>query len=377
MKIKYFFALILVLTLMFSLGTIAAGEDIDCNASSLEDTYLSSGSAEIPISDNDCEDILSSGDEDIVMNSSSDDADLHVDMELGETQKTTYGINNITFDVPLIVTAKALEGNVKNAKVYISIPGEFKYVSFNKTAGEYDPESGIWSIGDLDEGSDAVLTIFTKISTQGTFNITVNSTADSHDVNLTNNDLIFTVNVASKVTSGTTRTSRNAQGPKTNPHQGSSTDGFIDRQKDDDPQPAGGGEDLNNNQKDNGNATATGRSSHGKTETGKNGNSGSEPDDGAASNSKSGDKVSPSTSKEKNALKTVSPNIIDSVTKSIGDTINDILNPDSDKDSDDSSNPFKSSGVTNAYDYTRIPLLIFALFLILLLGIVATNKIKS
>ena len=142
MKIKYFFALILVLTVMFSLGTIAAGEDIDFNASSLEDTYLSSGGAEIPISDNDCEDIQSSSNEDIEMNSSADDADLYVDMELGDTEKTTYGINNITFDVPLIVTAKALEGNVKNAKVYINIPGEFKYLSFNKTAGEYDPESG-------------------------------------------------------------------------------------------------------------------------------------------------------------------------------------------------------------------------------------------
>lgn len=377
MKIKYFFALILVLTVMFSLGTIAAGEDIDFNASSLEDTYLSSGGAEIPISDNDCEDIQSSSNEDIEMNSSADDADLYVDMELGDTEKTTYGINNITFDVPLIVTAKALEGNVKNAKVYINIPGEFKYLSFNKTAGEYDPESGIWNIGDLDEGSDAVLTIFTKTSTQGTFNITVNSTTDSNDVNLTNNDLIFTVNVASKVTSGTTRTSRNAQGPKNNHHHGSSTDGFIDRQKDDDPQPAGGGEGLNNNQKDNGNATATGGSSHGKTNIEKNGNSGSGSDDGASSNSKSGAKVSPSISKEKNALKAVNPNIIDSVTKSIGDTINDILNPDSDKGSDDSSNPFKSSGVTSAYDYTTIPLLIFALFLILLLGIVATDKIKS
>ena len=69
MKIKYFFALILVLTVMFSLGTIAAGEDIDFNASSLEDTYLSSGGAEIPISDNACEDIQSSSNEDIEMNS--------------------------------------------------------------------------------------------------------------------------------------------------------------------------------------------------------------------------------------------------------------------------------------------------------------------
>ena len=226
MKFKYF-TLILILTFLFSLGSVMASEDANQDSGSFEGTYLSidtvdnqysasdDGSDNIPIcygSDSDGLQNQNSNDnlirEDSSDGSSNDEVNLSVDMKIGETVKHTGGIGELFFDVPFIITASVDNGTVHNVTIRINLPDEFKYVSHDKTVGTYDSETGIWKIGDLSSNMNATLTIMTNLTKKGFYVVTVNTTANSNDTNLTVNDLKCEINATSKISSGISRTSR-------------------------------------------------------------------------------------------------------------------------------------------------------------------------
>ena len=393
MKFKYFFALILISTIVFSLGTVMASENV--NATSSDDTYLSiddAGDVQLSAED-DLDDELENQNDDLIKEGSSDDeVDLAVYMELGDTTSQTHGVGEITFDVPLIITAKASNGTAKDAKVYITIPDEFEYVSSDSNIGTYASESGIWSIGDLSSNVDATLTVFTKISTKGTFKISVNATTDSKDIDLSNNDLECNIQVSSKIASNYTRTSADQNGAQHSSHQGSSTGGGAidrpDRPQHDGAQPQKGDDGGSS---DNGGGSGSGAgsgsgSNGGSSDNG--GDSGPSPNGGAsnagANSGSSSNGVEGSNSKSEgaissnsrvNGIKQVNPNVLAEVARPVSDTINNILNPNSnDKDSAESPSVVKA---INVYDYTQVPIVIFGLFLVLLFGMVAYDKVKT
>ena len=397
MKFKYFFALVLILAIIFSLGTAVAGENL--NASSTQDTNLSIDD-QSSLSDDEIQ--LSAGesenqDSEIISDATSDDeVDLSVNMELGDVDKDTYGIGETSFDVPLIITVKVTEGVSKNTKVTIIIPENFTYISNTKNIGEYNPETGIWNIGDLNSDVDAILTIQTQINTQGTFIIYVNATTDSMDMNLSNNNLECHIQVSSKITSNTTRTSAN-QGTQHTQHQGSDPNkggrenagggptgnggNSNSGSKSDEDKPAenggtsnsgsgSGGSSSNNN----GGSSGTGDNSdpHGGSNSASNGGS-SNSGSNSASNSQSQSQISSGSAD--NVVKEINLNVFDNAVKSIDDTINSILNPDS--DDEDSNASVSVVKAIDTYDYSQIPYAILAVFLIALIGILAYDKIKT
>jgi uncharacterized repeat protein (TIGR01451 family) len=70
---------------------------------------------------------------------------------------------NLGDEVTWIVTAQNFGPNTaKNVKVYDKLPSGLKYVKHTTTKGTFDPETGIWDIGDL-KVSDGMVTL--KITT--------------------------------------------------------------------------------------------------------------------------------------------------------------------------------------------------------------------
>ncbi|PWB87793.1 DUF11 domain-containing protein [Methanobrevibacter thaueri] len=70
---------------------------------------------------------------------------------------------NLGDEVTWIVTAQNFgPDTAKNVKVYDKLPSGLKYVKHTTTKGTFDPETGIWDIGDL-KVSDGMVTL--KITT--------------------------------------------------------------------------------------------------------------------------------------------------------------------------------------------------------------------
>lgn len=389
MKIKYFFALILILTIIFSFGTVMANQDV--NANSTHDDCLSvDNQHSIP-----CDEVQFSSD-DVIENQnagliaespfdspSGDEVDLSVYMELGDIDKQTFGIGEVTFEVPMIITAKAVNGTAKNVKVNVTIPKFFNYVSNTKNIGEYDSETGMWDIGDLNSGVDATLTILTKINQKGKYIIYVNATTDSVDNVLSNNNLNCNIEVSSKITSNTTRTSAD-QGTQHTSHQNSNPGGGGRINEGVKPQENGGdsgpgsesGGGSSKNEGGSGSVTGSGGGSSGNGGSTSPSNGGSLDNGGSSVNGGSDSGSQESSSSSNNVAKEINLNVFDSAVKSIGDAIDDILNPDS-SDDEDSNTSISVVKAIDVYDYTHVPLLILALFLVALVGIFAYDKIKS
>ena len=198
MKFKYYFALILLLAIALSLGTTVASENIDCNASSTDAYSSVSVESQFPVLEDSGDNLIGEG------SSSNDEVDVSVDMELGDIKRETFAINQMTFEIPLIVTVSVDNGTAHNVKAYLNIPDDFKLLSSNATIGKYDEVTGIWDIGELDSASNATLTILTKLEKSGKYIITVNATTDSNDTDFSNNDIICTITADTRISSNTT-----------------------------------------------------------------------------------------------------------------------------------------------------------------------------
>ncbi|WP_405290226.1 hypothetical protein [Methanobrevibacter sp.] len=362
MKYKYLFAVLLILTTLFLLGSAAAGETVNPDANSTENAYLSVDD-EIPSVDSSRYISISTEDKlndntDNPANDSADNVDLSVDIKLGDVKKNTFGINQIRFDVPLIITAKANDGIAKNAKVILNMPEDVKFVSYDSNIGFYDHETGIWTIGDLNSAKDARLTIFTSISKKGNYLIYINSTTDSNDTYLANNYLECNIEVTSKITSNVTITSEDKNSPQHTTHYGSMAKG-INRPDFADNTP----EQNENSPSTDPNKETNNQSPH------------QGEDEGQRDNNPEGGIEGPQEESSSNTVsKEITTNTITNVVRSIQDTIGNILNSSSSSDLFDTSRIVKA---IRSNDYITIPILIFALFLIGLIGEFAYEKIKT
>ena len=83
-----------------------------------------------------------------------------------------------------------------NVTVGDLLPDGVKFLSSN---GQYNPDTGVWFVGDLDNHESATLKIVVQVIKVGNITNNVNVTGTGHDTNLTNNNDSVSVNVPESV----------------------------------------------------------------------------------------------------------------------------------------------------------------------------------
>ena len=83
-----------------------------------------------------------------------------------------------------------------NVTVGDLLPDGVKFISSN---GQYNPDTGVWFVGDLDNHESATLKIVVQVIKVGNITNNVNVTGTGHDSNLTNNNDSVSVNVPESV----------------------------------------------------------------------------------------------------------------------------------------------------------------------------------
>lgn len=116
-------------------------------------------------------------------NKNGDDSSVYLILD-NDADKENVHIGD---EVVWIVSVKNLgPGIAKNVKVYDKLPEGLEYVKHSLTKGVFDPETGIWNIGNLSvEDGEVILFITTKALTLGE---KVNEASVTTDSNNTNNE---------------------------------------------------------------------------------------------------------------------------------------------------------------------------------------------
>ena len=83
-----------------------------------------------------------------------------------------------------------------NVTVGDLLPDGVKFISSN---GQYNPDTGVWFVGDLDANESVTLKIVVQVLKIGNITNSVNVTGTGHDTNLTNNNASVSVNVPESV----------------------------------------------------------------------------------------------------------------------------------------------------------------------------------
>ena len=83
-----------------------------------------------------------------------------------------------------------------NVTVGDLLPDGVKFISSN---GQYNPDTGVWFVGDLDANESVTLKIVVQVIKVGNIINNVNVTGTGHDTNLTNNNASVSVNVPESV----------------------------------------------------------------------------------------------------------------------------------------------------------------------------------
>ncbi len=342
MKRKYFIRFSVILIVLFSITAISAGEDVDLYSSANDS------------SDGNVNQILDNVETDANPTSSNPEnvlsADDECDLSVSISVEKTYDGNKFNrkgSEIPWNITVEVNEGVARNVKVQLNFSSNMEYVSCNKTIGEYDSSTRIWNIGDLSSSQPAVLTILTRLSSDGHFNCTADATTDSIDVNMSNN-------LASKFTkSGTgnngsniTQNSTDKNAAQHGPHLTT----IIKPGEDPHIEPEKNKSKDGNSRNGRSNGVSSGGGSNGVSSRG-----------GYMSSRYRSDTESAS-SKTLNPFSTAK-----SASSILGLEDSKVLNWISKH----------ISKVIPPYDYTRIPIIIFSLFLLVLVGIVGYDKLKS
>lgn len=349
MKYKCF-TLIAILVIIFSLGTVAASDNVTSDAN-LEVSFDSIDGTSVS------QDVLTSDSSQI--NESNDETDLSVRIDVNNTYKGNL-FNRAGFEVPWTITVKVNGTTALNTRIYETLSDNMEYVSHNASAGEYDPISGIWSVGDLSSSDSASLTIVTKLKTDGRFKNSVNAVTDSNDIDLSNNVKSLTIKSGtSKSTSNVTETTDDKNDAQHDDHYGSQGGHSVEREIDDDDDIAA--EDPPAQQASSGSKMRAAEVS--------------EPTQSSSSGS---ERSSSSVSKSTDSITDRISDTFESITGSII-SLFDSSASDSDKADSNSSNSSSNPQVKSIAksDYTKIPMLIFGLFLIALIAYFGYNKIKS
>ena len=327
----------MILLVLLSLTAISANEDADLYSSADD----SSDGNMIQIQDKveTATNLTSMNPENVLV--SDDECDLSVNVSVNKTYDGNK-FNRAGSEINWTVTVNVIEGVAHNTKVHLNFSSNMEYVSCNKTIGEYDSRNHIWDIGDLSSSQPATLILLTRLKSDGHFNLNANATTDSVDVNLLNNVVNkFTKSGTGNNGSNITENSTDRAGAQhgnylttivnPSPNDDRIRDPHLEKKE----KPTEKNETKNNS-----------------------GNNGK----GKSISSRYQPKTDPV------SLKTLNPS-------SAADSASSILGIEDEKSSNLISKHV--SAIIPPYDYTRIPILIFALFILALAGITGYDKLKS
>ena len=74
-----------------------------------------------------------------------------------------------------------------NARVIDVLPNTLQYINSYASKGLYNVNTGVWTIGDMENGEEAVMIIETIVLTTGEITNEANVTSDTFDPNMSNN----------------------------------------------------------------------------------------------------------------------------------------------------------------------------------------------
>jgi uncharacterized repeat protein (TIGR01451 family) len=75
-----------------------------------------------------------------------------------------------------------------NTRAFVKLPDGLKLLNFKPSRGTYDPETGIWTIGDLAPGEKVTLVLTAKALVTGKFVVDAYTVCDTYESDLTNNN---------------------------------------------------------------------------------------------------------------------------------------------------------------------------------------------
>ncbi|MER2013101.1 MAG: DUF11 domain-containing protein, partial [Methanobrevibacter sp.] len=75
-----------------------------------------------------------------------------------------------------------------NTRAVIELPKELKLLGFEPSVGTYDPETGIWTIGDLAPGEEVTLLLDAEALASGKIVVRASVESDTYDSDLSNNN---------------------------------------------------------------------------------------------------------------------------------------------------------------------------------------------
>ncbi|WP_407454242.1 DUF11 domain-containing protein, partial [Methanobrevibacter sp.] len=111
------------------------------------------------------------------------EADLVITIE-PSTTLVTVG-DKIEFTVTVVNQGP---DTAENSRAFINIPDELKLLGFKPSNGTYDPNTGIWTIGDLAPGEKVTLLLETNALVGGKFVVDAYTECDTYETDLTNNN---------------------------------------------------------------------------------------------------------------------------------------------------------------------------------------------
>lgn len=360
MKFKYCVTLTVILIVLFSLATVAASDNVTDEESLASDVSV-------------VEDLKDYKNQNILKGDSSSDEE--VDLSVVISVENIYHdekFNRAGYLVPWTITAKVSGATAHDVKIYEIMSGNMEYVKHNLTRGEFNPTTGIWDIGDLSSSDSVSLLIWTKLKEDGRFNLTVDGETTSNDMDLSNNHAFLKIKSGTgKKPSNTTKTSDQSGGLDGDDRPGSDSYNSFVVKEDDPPYSPGGGDDPSPSPQ---NPDKPSDEGGGGQETnhpsGGDENQGSDSGEGGSSDSNGQNQQSESNSDS--VAKSTSP-ILQAVSETL-ESLNNLFNFNDDSNDDRSPSVVKAIA---AQDYTKLPFLIFAAFLILLMSFVGYDKIKS
>ncbi len=339
--------------ILFSLGTVVAGENITEEVSVCDDAHLDDGGIQAAGESLNDEpengrDVLGQDSSPSLEAISKVDVSIRIDVESAYDGKT-YNCEGL--EVPWTITVKAKSGNAYNVVVRDYLSSNLQYITHNLTKGTFDSSIGVWNVGELKDSESASLTIMTKLLSNGTFTNKADVQTGSLDKDKSNNEATLSIETGEEDDgSHTTETTDDKNKYNAGDHYASEGGGGVGRQKVDEGLSNGPG----------GFSQPPEKNDKPQTQT--------------------------STSDSKKRHKSGLTRSTSSFARSISSPVRalaDMLDPDSPSGNDSSeanaslSSPSKGFEAIPPYDYSTIPLSVFGLFLLALFAIVAGDKIRS
>ena len=338
----------MMVIVLFSLGAVVAGENITEEVSVSNDVAVPTVGQTSVDDSGDGEDVLNADEPSTLKAVSKFDLKVKIDVNTSYDGKA---YNTEGLEVPWTITVKSLSGNARNVIVRETLSSNLQYISHNLTKGAYDSSRGIWTVGELEDSQSVSLTIITKLLSNGTFTNTVKVEPTTLDLDKSNNEATLSIETGEEDSgSHTTETTDDKNKYNADDHYGSEGgSGVVERQKvGGDSSKTRGGDSKSPKEKD-------------KSQT---------------------HTTSDSKKRHKSGLIRSTSSFVRSISSPVRALV-DMFNPDSPSGNDSSdanassSTPSKGFEAVPPQDYSTIPLSVFALFLLALLGIVAGDKIRS